>query len=182
MSGHEKFYIPHDDLLELKDSIDTLDASIITLDASITTLTNLTAELLLPTTELVKDVTDDSEAAFDSVSLINEVLHATKDVFLTRIIMRVHAGTRMFDKYDAEAKFVINASGAPKWVEPVCGGTFNEYVATDELDTWTLERSMRLRNIRVVAGGTVHVQCFLFNMPNPTTCRAYLFYVTEGTT
>jgi len=177
MSGHEKFYIPHDDLLELKTAIESLETEIETLDTSVNTLdTNLktlNARLSLPGEELNQWFTSGEITGDDSIMLLAEALHATSDCYLRRVIIHGLAESEPFLARGEGLVLRVYLAGGGIWHKTLSSGNM---IPVGSGSSWQVANTWNLNGFKVTAGVSLMVELQTFAIPTFTYIMVNLAY------
>jgi len=178
MSGHEKFYIPHDDLQELKTAMDTLDTTMSVFNTNIETWS---AAFLLPNTETF--VTDGGSlaAGFESLTVIEEVFSADVDVYLMRARVILTCDEDIFRLYNSDIEIAIHHGATMVSVERFCEGIHPMLPLNAAENLFAGQRMFDLHEVRVPAGETVYGKAGGYNIPAATGVSMWIFYREEVT-
>jgi len=198
MSGHEKFYIPHDDLLALKTAMESLETDLEALNTAIDTevipsvdslLTNietlntnletLSTCFLQPGTETsaVGEITLD--AGTESEIVFNTVLSATQDVYLIRARAVVVSAEDIFKLYVTDITISIDYEANPVFIERFCDGTHGMTAVNPARTAWVLERMFDLKEARIPAGQSVKVKAGGYVTPADAIINVRVYYRVE---
>ncbi len=183
MSGHEKFYVPHDDLQELKTAIESLDTNITSLSTKIDTLTSAVQALyqyyIAPASETFRKDSGTSTAETQNLTLANAVLSATQDVFIKSITIGIYAGPDSpVLAFDSEVTCIVATSGTSIIYEPTMGDEYNMSLA--EYAVWQLHRTWRINNTRIPAGTNVKTMAYISKMAVGTLVYVWINYAFAG--
>lgn len=152
MSGHEKFYIPHDDLLALKTAMESLETDIETLDVSIQQL--ITA-FTLPSSESKTSGNVILGTPYESEEAFSRILSASDDRYITKARMRLLTVDDPFADYKVDAFFFVSVGGITIMSEFLCDGKHPAVPTNAAGDTWAAARMITMPLTRVAAGATV---------------------------
>lgn len=177
MSGHEKFYIPHDDLQELKTAIESLETAMDTLDASINVLDK---DILVMTAkdELVLELTATTEVVDGTYMIHTGKLSTTYDAFLRLCICAFdHTTGSPLLTFDSGALAMIqDSTGIIYLYESVFPGMRKpSCVATN--NSWRYGISFPLSMARVPADRTLQVAIAVQNVRIGTELRMWIKYI-----
>jgi len=175
VSGHEKFYIPHDDLVALKASIDTLDVSIGTLDTTI-------QDTLIARYEL--NVTDTHTVTDGNIEVLvrNAVLSATKDCFIRRVIAVVtHPTTDPLTNFDSDISVGVGVSGGTQAVAEQVFGDSNRCAMRTLLlaDEYRFYRTWFVNDCKIPANTALLVDAYFCNIAVDTAFATVIIYVED---
>lgn len=174
MSGNEKFYVPHDDLLSLKDSVDTLDTDILALDADVQTLTTA---FLLPESQTRESGNATLVNPFDSEVLIYKILSATDDRYITKARMRILSTVNPFADYKADAYFFASVAGNVILDIWMCEGKYPAYPIDVGASFWVSTRMIEPPLTKVPAGQYVTCTATSYALPTNTAVILDLWHV-----
>ena len=152
MSGHEKFYIPHDDLQELNTAMEALETDIETLDVSIQQL--ITA-FMLPSSEMRVTGNAVLDEAFGTENPFSQVLDTDHDRYIVKARMRLLSTPDPFIDYSADVLFTLTVGGNVIMSEFLCEGKYPAIPMEAGPSGWAATRMVTIPHTRVAAGATI---------------------------
>jgi len=177
MAGHQKHYIPHDDLLALIAAIESLETTVETLDDSIGTLNTTIKKTLKERFEVSISATHTTEAENGEVVMRNAVLSATKDCYIRRIKAFVETeDTNPLLLYNSDILIGIGvADGTSALLEPLFGRDQDAVYRTSiPNDRYTFYRTWFINDFKLPANTELHIDIYLCNIEIGTVLTIYI--------
>lgn len=177
MSGHEKFYIPHDDLLALIAAIESLETTMDTLNTSIQTLDK---HIQIMTAKEELTVTNDADTAIvnESAFILQQKLSTTHDAFLRSVMVLVvnTAGSPLMS-YDSDIVFNIDATGGKAYLTKMIFEGDIKPCRADGTTTHDYRTTITLNDQRLPADTTLRIGYTTRNIRVATNITVFLKYV-----
>lgn len=175
MSGHEKFYIPHDDLEALKTAIESLETSINTLDTTIQDTLKERYELVELDTHTVTDTNGE-------VLVRNAVLSADKDCFIRRVTATVELDTLdPLSLYNSDIALGVGVSGGTLAVADMVFGDSRRpaLMSTVPVATYKFYRTWYVNDHKIAANVKLLVDAYFCNIRVDTVFSTVICYVED---
>lgn len=175
MSGHEKHYIPHDDLETLSTNLTTLNTSIGTLD---TTIQDTLKERYELTVDDTHTVTNGNVEAI----LFNEALSATKDCFIRRVKILVdHATADPLLLYNSDISLSVGIAATTNAVaDQVFGDSRRPAARVFGDDTkYAFSRTWYVNDHKIPANEAILASALYCNIRAGTVIKVVITYVED---
>ena len=175
MSGHEKFYIPHDDLQELKTAIESLETAIDTLDADLKIFNNA---FLLASTQTSENFDHTLDGVTDTTQLLlNEVLDADDDRYLQSLTVALtNPDGEIATRRDSGVLIAMSDGVSINYFAETVFKNDSQCMNYGDAD-WYFYKTYDLKQARVPAGGTLVVLMIMGKLRDKTQINISIMHV-----